>query len=291
MKNTPDLTSEISAVRAACDNARASGRRVALVPTMGALHQGHLSLVDEATHRGGFTVVTIFVNPTQFGPNEDYSRYPRTLENDMKKLQGRNVSMVFAPTAESMYLPHAATTVGVTDLTDGLCGASRPGHFDGVTTVVAKLFNIVGPCRAIFGRKDYQQLQVIKRMVRDLNMPIEVVGMQTFREADGLAMSSRNAYLNKDARGRALSLVRGLKAAHHLYQTGERQAGMLRNAVLESVASAADSIDYVTATDPNTLKNLDDHTLVQDKLLIAIAAHIGKTRLIDNTVLGEDTLN
>jgi pantoate--beta-alanine ligase len=291
MKNTPDLTSEISAVRAACDNARTSGRRIALVPTMGALHQGHLSLVDQATLDGDFTVVTVFVNPTQFGPNEDYSRYPRILENDMEKLQGRNVSMVFAPTVESMYLPQAATTVGVANLTDGLCGASRPGHFDGVTTVVAKLFNIVGPCRAIFGRKDYQQLQVIKRMVRDLNMPIEVVGMPTFREADGLAMSSRNAYLNKDQRGRALALVRGLKAAHHLYQTGEREVGVLRKAVLESVASSADSIDYVTATDPNTLKNLDDNTFVQDKLLIAIAAHIGKTRLIDNTVLGEDALN
>ncbi len=290
MKNTPDLTTEISAVRAACDNARASNHRIALVPTMGALHQGHLSLVDEATKGGDFAVVTVFVNPTQFGPNEDYRRYPQTLENDMEKLQGRNVSMVFAPSAKAMYLPGAATTVGVADITDGLCGASRPGHFDGVTTVVAKLFNIVGPCRAIFGRKDYQQLRVIKRMVQDLNMPIEIVGMPIFREPDGLAMSSRNAYLDKTERVRALSLVAGLKAAHQLYQNGERQVGRLKNTVLESVTSSADTIDYVTAADANTLETLEDRTTVQDKLLIAIAAHIGSTRLIDNTVLGKDVL-
>jgi pantoate--beta-alanine ligase len=258
---------------------------------MGALHQGHLSLVDEATKRGNFSVVTIFVNPTQFGPNEDYSRYPRTIEVDMEKLRGRKVSMVFAPTAKAMYQPNSATKVRVSGLTDGLCGASRLGHFDGVTTVVAKFFNIVGPCAAIFGRKDYQQLQVIKKMVMDLNMPIEVVGIPTFRERDGLALSSRNAYLDKAERTRALSLVNGLKAAHQLYQGGERRAGTLKNAVLESVSSSADSIDYVSASDPNTLEILEDHTLITNKLLIAIAAYIGSTRLIDNTVLGEDTLS
>jgi pantoate--beta-alanine ligase len=190
-----------------------------------------------------------------------------------------------------MYQTDSVTKVGVSGLTDGLCGASRPGHFDGVTTVVAKFFNIIGPCTAIFGRKDYQQLQVIKRMVRDLNMPIEVVGMPTFREPDGLAMSSRNAYLDKKERTRALSLVHGLKAAHHLYQNGERQVGILKNAVLESVTSSADSIDYVNALDPNTLEILEDHSRIEDKLLIAIAAQLGSTRLIDNTVLGEDTLS
>ncbi|MCP4679627.1 MAG: pantoate--beta-alanine ligase [Deltaproteobacteria bacterium] len=282
------ILADIPAVRDACNQARADGRRVALVPTMGALHEGHLGLVDRAGKIGDFVVVSIFVNPTQFGPGEDLDRYPRDLEGDAEKLAARGANLIFTPTPETMYPGGHSTHVEVREITDGLCGASRPTHFRGVATVVCKLFNIIGPCSAVFGRKDFQQLQVIKTMVRDLDMPVEVIGAPTHREADGLAMSSRNAYLSTDDRTRGLAISQGLTAAHKLFREGERNVGRLRMAVARPVEAAADRVDYVSATSPDTLEPLTDDATASSRLLIAVAAHLGKTRLIDNTVLGED---
>lgn len=255
---------------------------------MGALHEGHLSLVKEARNRADFTVVSIFVNPTQFAPGEDFELYPRDLDADAEKLSSCDVDLIFAPCRETMYLPGHSTQVTVSGLTEGLCGKTRPGHFSGVTTVVAKLFNIIGPCVGIFGRKDYQQLQVIQKMVTDLNIPVEIVGLPTHREPDGLAMSSRNAYLSPTDRHRALALSKGLGRAQTLYRDGERQVGILRGAVVDALAGLVDDVDYVTAADGDTLAEMADDAPAPPKLLIAIAAKVGHTRLIDNTVLGED---
>ncbi len=282
------ILDDIRAVRHACNQTRATGNRVVLVPTMGALHEGHLGLVDRAGKTGDFVVVSIFVNPTQFGPGEDLDRYPRDLEGDAEKLAARGANLIFTPTPETMYPEGHSTHVEVRGITEGLCGATRPTHFRGVATVVCKLFNIVGPCAAIFGRKDFQQLRVIKAMVRDLDMPVDVIGAPTHREADGLAMSSRNAYLSADERERGLALSRGLTAAHELFRGGERNVGRLKRAVAGPVEAAADKVDYVAATNPDTLETLTDDATCSNRLLIAIAAHLGKTRLIDNAVLGED---
>jgi pantoate--beta-alanine ligase len=273
-------------LRTACELARGGGRRVGFVPTMGALHEGHLDLVLEAKRRADFVVCSIFVNPTQFGPNEDFARYPRNLEADLRKLERASCDLVFAPEPDAMYPRGEQTRVRVTGLTDHLCGPHRPGHFEGVTTIVAKLFAIVGPSIAVFGEKDYQQLAVIRRMTTDLFLPVEVVGHPIVREADGLAMSSRNAYLSAEERERALSLVRGLGDARAAFAAGERDVCALRTLVLSPIEAAATSIDYVTVADPDTLQPLPDDTRVQGRALIAIAARIGKTRLIDNTVLG-----
>lgn len=285
---TPKIESDPLKVRAICDEVRAQGKKVSFVPTMGALHEGHLTLADEAAAFADFTVVSIFVNPTQFGPGEDFSSYPRNLDEDAGKLAPRGVDLIFAPEVEDMYPSGSVTKVIQTGLTEGLCGASRPGHFDGVTTVVTKLFNIVGPCTAVFGRKDYQQLAVIKQMVKDLNMPIQVRGIATVRESDNVAMSSRNAYLSKEERVRARVLSKGLMAAHELFKKGERKVGVLKNAVKKLVEPASDQLDYIIAAHPDTLDLLDDRQNADEKMLIAIAIKIGATRLIDNTVLGED---
>jgi pantoate--beta-alanine ligase len=263
--------------------------RVSLVPTMGALHEGHLALLDEARDRGDLIVVSIFVNPTQFAPGEDFECYPRDVEGDLSKLAERGADLVFAPEIDAMYPTGHTTTVRVGGLTEGLCGAHRAGHFDGVTTIVSKLFNIVGPCTAIFGRKDYQQLKVIERMTLDLDLPVTVVGLPTVREPDGLALSSRNAYLTAEERERALALARGLGAAHRMWNDGERGVTRLRGAVAAPVADAFDEVDYVTAATSDTLEPIaDDVDHDGAMLLIAAAARIGATRLIDNTVLGED---
>jgi len=275
-----------AAVRAACDAARARGSRVAFVPTMGALHEGHLSLVTEARSRGAFVVASIFVNPIQFGPNEDLARYPRDLDGDRDKLRG--IDLLFVPAPAAMYPAGDRTRVRVEGLTEYLCGPHRPGHFEGVTTVVAKLFAIVGPSVAVFGKKDYQQLAVIRRMTTDLHLPVEVVGCPTVREADGLAKSSRNAYLSPDERRRAVLLSRGLAAAARAFATGERRAGVLEHLARDLVASAATSIDYVTVADPESLVPLAADATTGDRALLAIACRIGATRLIDNVVLGED---
>ena len=279
--------------REACDDARRAGQRVAFVPTMGALHEGHLALVREAAKHAELVCVSIFVNPTQFGPNEDFSRYPRDLEGDAEKLRGAAADLIFAPEATAMYQDSEATRVCVSRLTDALCGPFRPGHFEGVTTIVAKLFALAGPCTAVFGRKDYQQLAVIRRMVMDLYMPIEIVGHPIIREASGLALSSRNAYLSVDERARALSLSRGLRKASHAFASGERRAAALRDLVHAEVVANADAIDYVDVADPDTLAVFSPTASgpsVGARALVAIACRIGKTRLIDNTVLGEAVL-
>jgi len=286
---TPRVVARPREAREICDRARRDGERVSLVPTMGALHEGHLALVDEARSRGELVVVSIFVNPTQFAPGEDFERYPRDVDADVAKLAERGASLVFTPEIDGMYPDGHATRVRVSGLTEGLCGAHRPGHFDGVTTIVAKLFNVIGPCTAIFGRKDYQQLRVIERMTRDLDLPVTVIGLPTVREPDGMALSSRNAYLSAEERGRALALARGLTRAHRLWREGERTVGALREAVAIPVGETFDDVDYVTAADPRTLEPLEDETEHGgESLLIAAAAKIGATRLIDNTVLGED---
>ena len=281
---------DVQAFREATSGAHRAGHRVALVPTMGALHEGHLTLAREARRHAGFVAATVFVNPTQFGPSEDLARYPRDLEGDAAKLRSAGVDLLFAPPVEVMYPEGEQTRVRVGSLAEPLCGAFRPGHFEGVATIVTKLFSAAGPCVALFGRKDYQQLQVIRRLARDLLLPVEVVGVPTVREADGLAMSSRNLYLSPDDRRRALALVRGLRAAAALFHQGERRAGLLQAAALREVQQGTDRIDYVSVAHPDTLLVLEGDAPVGERALVAIAARVGSTRLIDNTVLGEDAL-
>ena len=282
----PIVVATPDAARAACDAARARGERVGLVPTMGALHEGHLALVREARRRADFVMVSIFVNPTQFGPNEDFAKYPRDLTSDVAKLEG--ASLVFAPQVSAMYPPGDETRVHVGPLAAHLCGPHRPGHFEGVATVVTKLFAITGACTAVFGKKDYQQLAILRRVVTDLFLPVEVVGFPIVREADGLAMSSRNAYLSAEERKKALALSRGLSAAARAFERGERSAGTLRKLALTEVEQVATSIDYVTLADAAALVPFDDGADVGARAVLAIACRIGATRLIDNVVLGED---
>jgi pantoate--beta-alanine ligase len=272
--------------RAACDEARARGARVSLVPTMGALHAGHMALVAEARRRAEFVAVTIFVNPLQFGPHEDFERYPRTWDEDVGACARAGVDLVFAPSREAMYPMGFATSVRVAGLTAPLEGEHRPGHFDGVTTVVAKLFGLAGPCTAVFGRKDYQQWRVVARMARDLHLPVRVIGHPTVREPDGLAMSSRNRYLNAAERQRALALVEGLRAAADAFASGERDASRLEAVARAPVARCCDAVDYVSLRDPDDLGPLRGP--VGERALLAMAARVGTTRLIDNLVLGED---
>jgi pantoate--beta-alanine ligase len=269
-----------------CRDARSKGDRVGFVPTMGALHAGHLALASEARRRARRVVASIFVNPTQFGPNEDLSRYPRDLDGDLAKLASRGVDAVFAPEPGELYPAGEDTRVRVGKLAEPLCGRSRPGHFEGVATVVTKLFAIVGPSVAVFGKKDYQQLQIIRRLTRDLFLPVEIVGLPTVREPDGLAMSSRNAYLSADERTRARSLSVGLDAAVRAFRAGERRARQLENLAREPVERAATSVEYVEVRDAETLASIDDR--VGERAVLAMACRVGATRLIDNVVLGED---
>jgi pantoate--beta-alanine ligase len=252
---------------------------------MGALHAGHLALVAEARRRAELVVSSIFVNPTQFGPGEDFTRYPRDLEGDVRKLEGAGTGLVFAPAPEEMYPTGDDTRVNVRALTTVLDGVHRPGHFEGVATVVAKLFTAVGPCTAVFGRKDYQQLLVVRRMATDLLMPVEIVGHPIVREADGLALSSRNAYLSPDERARALGIVRGLDAAARRFAAGERDARVLERVARVMVEAAAREIDYVDVRDADTLAPV---ATVDQRAVLLVACRVGSTRLIDNLVLGED---
>ncbi len=255
------------------------------VPTMGYLHEGHLSLVRRARAENDHVAVSIFVNPTQFGPHEDYNRYPRDLERDLRLLEPLGVDLVFAPSVEEMYPPGFQTWVIVEEVSRPLEGAARPGHFRGVATVVTKLFNIVQPDRAYFGQKDAQQAVVIRRMVQDLNIPVEIVVCPTVREPDGLAMSSRNTYLNPEERRAATVLFRALQAAKARYEQGERDAERLREAMREVIqAEPLARLDYVSVADPETLQELDR---VEDRALLSLAVYIGKTRLIDNILLPE----
>lgn len=265
------------------EQARAQGQRIAFVPTMGALHAGHVALLQEGRRRAERLVLSIFVNPAQFGPREDLERYPRDLPGDLAQAASAGVDVAFVPERTSMYPAGHQTTVQVHELETGMCGATRPGHFVGVATVVCKLFNIVRPHLAIFGEKDFQQLAVLRRMVRDLDMPVEVVGLPTVREADGLAMSSRNRYLSPAERVRALVLSRSLQAARARFEAGERDAAALVAEVRSGLQAAVDRIDYVELRDAETLRPLD---AVEQPAVIAVAAHLGPTRLIDNIRLG-----
>ena len=274
--------------RRACDDARALGLSVGLVPTMGALHEGHAALIREARKHADFVAVSVFVNPTQFGPNEDLARYPRTLEKDAEMCAAAGASLVFAPTEGVMYPPGDETRVRVGATAADLCGAFRPNHFEGVATVVAKLFALTGACAAVFGRKDYQQLQVIKRFTTDLFLPVTIVGLRTVREPDGLAMSSRNAYLSPEQRRAALAIPRGLTAAASAFAAGERRAGALAALARAEVAAIATSIDYVDVADPDSVRVLGAAELVSERALLALAIRLGGARLIDNMVLGEE---
>jgi len=262
---------------------RAAGTRIGLVPTMGYVHAGHLSLVHAARQECEVVVMSIFVNPKQFGPQEDFTTYPRDLEGDLRQAREAGVDAVFTPSVEEMYPPGFLTEVAVHELTSPLCGASRPGHFNGVTTVVAKLFHIVGADRAYFGQKDYQQVTVIRKMATDLCMPIEVITCPTVREPDALAMSSRNAYLNPAERQAALVLSRALHVAEACLAQGERQGAHLVATLRDCIGKEPLArIDYVAVCDPDTLREVEQ---LSGTVLVALAVYIGKTRLIDNALL------
>lgn len=255
---------------------------------MGALHAGHARLITEARRRADFTVATVFVNPTQFGPNEDLARYPRSLDRDVERCGEAGAEGVFAPSVEVMYPPGDETRVRVGKTAEALCGAFRPGHFEGVATVVTKLFALAGPCLAAFGRKDYQQLRVIQRLTRDLLFPVEILAVPTVREPDGLAMSSRNAYLSAEQRSLALEIPRGLTEAARAFDGGERDPRALSAIVRARVERIATSIDYVEIADPETVTPLGEGERAGDRALLALAIRLAGTRLIDNVVLGED---
>jgi pantoate--beta-alanine ligase len=273
----------IAECRKAVRTARQSGDTIGLVPTMGALHEGHLSLIRAARRRCRRVAVTIFVNPTQFGAGEDFDAYPRSLDDDLCKCEAAGTDFVFAPGVKTMYDQDPKTTVHIAGLTDGLCGPHRPGHFDGVATVVSKLFNILPADAAFFGEKDYQQLTVIRRMVRDLNIPIEIVGCPTVRETDGLAMSSRNAYLAPGHRRQATSLSRAIFAARDRIAQGERNVGAIVAELRKTILSDGPAnIDYIEIVDAESLEPL---SAVDRPARICLAVHIGATRLIDNVAV------
>lgn len=277
------ICKSIQEMRAASRAARAQGKRVGLVPTMGALHEGHLSLVRAARTRCDVVAVSIFVNPTQFGPNEDFAKYPRSFERDCELLQKDGVDFAFAPSVAEMYHSGALTWVTVEEMSQKLCGQSRPGHFRGVTTVVAKLFHIAEPDLAFFGQKDAAQLAIIRRMVRDLDMPIEIVACPIVREPDGLAMSSRNAYLDAQQRKAALVLSRSLAKVQQAFADGERDAGRLIAVGKDSFAADPSvRLDYLEIVDPDTLDSVNQ---IEAPALVAVAAFVGTTRLIDNIIL------
>lgn len=278
----------VAEFRQAANTVRRAGKRLGLVLTMGALHEGHLSLVREARKRAAEVAVTIFVNPTQFGPSEDFARYPRSLDRDLELCREAGVQHVFVPDVTEMYPEGERTRVVVSGLTQALCGPFRPGHFEGVTTIVSKFFAVAGECVAVFGRKDYQQLKVIERMTRDLLLPVDIVGLPTLREADGLALSSRNIYLSAEERARALAIPRALTAAVARFEAGERRVGVLRNAALELLDQAGLRLDYATIADPDELAPIPDGAASGERAVFAVAGFMGKTRLIDNVVLGED---
>jgi pantoate--beta-alanine ligase len=274
-----EICLSIAEIRSALTQAH----EVALVPTMGALHAGHLSLVRAAKSQSRLVAASIFVNPTQFGPNEDFSRYPRSFERDCEMLDKEGVDIVFAPTVEEMYPVGSDTWVSVEALSEKLDGRSRPGHFRGVSTVVSKLFHVVQPDKAFFGQKDAAQLAIIRRMVRDLNMQIEVIGCPIVREPDGLAMSSRNAYLNSQQRQSALVLSRALHRIRDKFAEGESDSAVLIAVGKDTLAQEPGaSLDYLEIVDPDSL---DAMPAISHTALVAVAAYVGSTRLIDNVLL------
>lgn len=279
---SPVVTS-IAEVQVAVADARRRGQTVALVPTMGALHEGHAALIRAAKRDAGFVVVSVFVNPTQFGPKEDYAKYPRTLEADRQVCAAAGANLIFAPAVEEMYPENSVTFVEVAGLQDPLCGASRPGHFRGVCTVVLKLFNVVRPDLAHFGAKDYQQARIIRQMVRDLNVPVDVRVEPTVREADGLAMSSRNRYLTAEQRAVAPMIYRALQAVRTQAHSGERDAARLES-TLHGELSAVPGVrvDYARILDAETLQPV---ARLDRPAVAAVAVFLGHTRLIDNVVI------
>jgi pantoate--beta-alanine ligase len=274
----------VQQMRAAVGECKRAGKSIGFVPTMGALHAGHLSLVRAAREQSDVVIASVFVNPTQFGPNEDFVKYPRTFENDCALLAQEKTDIVFSPATEEIYPPGATTYVTVEGLSERLDGKSRPGHFRGVTTVVNKLFNIVEPEFAYFGQKDAAQVAIIRKMVRDLLLPMQIVVCPIIREADGLAMSSRNSYLSGEQRQRALVLYRSLQRVSELYANGERKTEVLKHAaahVFQTEQSV--EVDYIEIVDTNTLEPAPSQ--VAGGELVAVAAKLGSTRLIDNMVL------
>jgi pantoate--beta-alanine ligase len=259
---------------------RASGKTIAFVPTMGFLHDGHLELLRQGKRRADVLILSIFVNPTQFGPSEDFAQYPRDTEGDLKKAESVGTDYVFTPPVGEMYPYGFQTKIIVERVPEHLCGLSRPGHFEGVATVVAKLFNITMPHMALFGEKDFQQLSVIRRMATDLNMDIEIVGVPTVREPDGLAMSSRNKYLSPEERKSALCLKRSIDLALEMIKGGEKDAEKIKGEVKSLIQGCPyTDIDYIAICDPLTL---DDIGVINEKALLALAVRVGRTRLIDN---------
>jgi pantoate--beta-alanine ligase len=276
------LTSEMTAWS---NKAIRAGKKIALVPTMGYFHEGHLALMRMAAEKADLVVVSLFVNPIQFGAGEDLGKYPRDFDRDTALARGEKVAVLFAPDSAAMYPEPTLTTVSVAKLTSALCGKSRPGHFDGVSTVVAKLFHIVKPHVAVFGKKDFQQLAVIRRMVNDLNWDIDIIGHPIVREPDGLAMSSRNTFLNPEERKAALCLYNAVQLAKKLAREGEKQPTALVREIKEHIASYNDAVvDYITIVDKDSL--VDQQTLDRNSWL-AMAVYVGETRLIDNAGLFE----
>ncbi len=266
-----------------------SGERIGFVPTMGALHEGHLSLVDLARNHSEMVVMSIFVNPSQFSPDEDLNKYPRDFDHDLQLAQERGVDVLFYPTADDMYAEDARTTVQVENLSSVLCGISRPTHFAGVTTVVAKLFNIIRPDVAIFGQKDAQQAVIIQQMIRDLNYPIDIIIGPIIREKDGLALSSRNVYLSSEERKQAISLSRALRKAKKAIESGERNSKFIVSEMRSLLSEQPDiKIDYIEIIDLKNLQPVDD---IHGPVLVAVAAFVGTTRLIDNIILDQDESN
>lgn len=278
-----EILRTVEAVRQWVGAQRKQGRTIHFVPTMGYFHEGHLSLMRRARADGGAVIVSIFVNPLQFGPNEDLAQYPRDFERDCQLAESVGVEAIFAPEVAAMYPEGFQTEVRVSELSKPLCGKSRPGHFEGVATVVLKLFHILMPDRAYFGMKDYQQLRIIQQMVRDLHLPVEIVPCPIVREPDGLAMSSRNVYLSPDARAAAVVLYRSLQWAQAQYAAGERDAIKLRTGVYEQIAAEPLArIDYVEVVDAETLQPIER---IERPALVALAVFFGRARLIDNCLL------
>lgn len=278
------IISDIREMQETCLQIRKSGRTIGFVPTMGFLHEGHLSLLDIAKNSADVAVMSIYVNPYQFGPNEDFSSYPRDLEKDQSLAEGRGCDILFTPDDKQIYPEPYNTYVEVSGLTESLCGVSRPGHFKGVATIVCKLFQIVQPDHAVFGQKDAQQFAVLQKMVRDLNIPVKMVSAPILREADGLAMSSRNRYLNEAQRKNAAILYRSLQSAEKLVLSGEKDTGNILSAVREKISEIPEAeIDYIQIVDAESMR--PQTRIDGNRCLLALAVFIGKTRLIDNIIL------
>ncbi len=278
-----EIIETVGMMQERAEQIRLSGKKIGLFPTLGFLHEGHLELIRQGRKRADILVMSLFVNPTQFGPNEDFDKYPRDVEGDIKKARGEGADIVFLPSPKEMYPEGFQSSVSVEKITGFLCGKSRPGHFEGVTTVVAKLFNIVKPHFALFGQKDFQQLAVIKRMVKDFNFDIEIIQVPTVREPDGLAMSSRNKYLNPEERKSALCLKKAMDMAVNMADKGESRSEKIIAALKQLILSFPfTSIDYINICDPETLEDIN---ILQDKSLLALAVKVGGTRLIDNYLI------